>query len=348
MKAFTGSDVAICNEFITVMQGVGKSFDECLNWSLREITFGVRRGEIFGFVGPSDAGKTTILKLLAGHLRPTEGNVKVFGSSPRRRVIKSRIGYLPQMSGSSSQGNSGGMLDWFGDFFKGSKDRKKIEAEKSGGKIRWRTDLAHTIFGKRDLAIFDDPFSNLDSSERDELKNLILTLAQMGKTVVLSSSSLEDIWGVCQRIAVLNAGHVEAIGTLDELQSQPGIIRALAPVLPQPVAEKLQNIVRQYLTGAINSGTNSVQSEKSSVNWEQENSHTSTSTNFPASESFPAPAPSENSGTGSDPINHEKLSKLLLRKTTLPPPKASPKTVESFDEEARANEKLSTLVAKSK
>ncbi|HKI70034.1 MAG TPA: ATP-binding cassette domain-containing protein, partial [Verrucomicrobiae bacterium] len=244
MKALTSFDGVRRSELVAVVRGVGKSFDECLTWSLKEVTFGVRRGEVFGLAGPSGSGKTALLKLLAGHLRPTEGKVKVFGSSPRRGAKKSRIGYLPQTSGPNNHANSGGVLDWVGGLFRRTETRQNPAAAESRDKTRWRGELAQTIYGKRDLVILDEPFSNLEPSERGELKNLIETLAQQGKTVILSSSSLEDVLGVCQRIAVLNGGRMEILGTLDELQASPEAVRALAPILPEPVAQKLQGIVR--------------------------------------------------------------------------------------------------------
>src|ERR1700757_983997 len=82
-------------EIVASMQGVSRHFERpSFVSALRRVSFGIHQGEIFGLLRPGDSGKSTILRILAGRLRPSEGKVKVFGRSPRQRSVKARVGFL--------------------------------------------------------------------------------------------------------------------------------------------------------------------------------------------------------------------------------------------------------------
>src|ERR1041385_7028661 len=206
------------------------------------VDFEVRRGEVFGLLGPNGSGKSTTVKLLLGLLYPTSGHVEVFGHSPRHVATKSRIGYLPEESYLYRYLNSGETLDFFGSLFDLSNTERRRRAEQllqmvglnqvrrrmvgefSKGMQR-RIGLAQALINDPDLVILDEPTSGLDPIGCREVKDLILALAQRGKTVILSSHLLADVEDVCDRVVIYYGGRIQAMGTLQELLAAPDQLR---------------------------------------------------------------------------------------------------------------------------
>jgi ABC-2 type transport system ATP-binding protein len=219
-------------EIIATLRDVTVTYDGYLTRALSHVSFEFRRGEITGVLGAKGAGKSTVLKVLAGRLRVTEGTVKVFGRSARGGV--SRVGYL---SGKVDAKYSPGFL---GRMFGGKK-----EAPSGRGVAR----LAQAILGNRDLLILDDPFAGLEPAELVEAKALVQNLRAEGKTVILSSDSLMDVKDVCQRLAIFDEGRLLAIGTLEELLSGSGAVRFLPPLLPRDITERIVAVLREEILG---------------------------------------------------------------------------------------------------
>jgi ABC-2 type transport system ATP-binding protein len=202
--------------------------------ALRALNVEIRTGEIFGLLGPNGSGKTTTIKLLLGLLFPTDGEAFVFGA-PAADVRKNeRIGYLPEESYLYRFLNAEETLDFYGRLFNlapdtrnkraqdliekvGLKaDRKRILREYSKG-MRQRIGLAQALINDPDLVILDEPTSGLDPLGTRWMKNLILELRKLGKTVIMCSHRLEDVQDVCDRIAILNEGELQAYGEVQTL-----------------------------------------------------------------------------------------------------------------------------------
>ncbi|HZY84769.1 MAG TPA: ABC transporter ATP-binding protein [Gemmataceae bacterium] len=202
--------------------------------ALRALNLEIRRGEIFGLLGPNGSGKTTTIKLLLGLLFPTDGEAFVFGQ-PAADVRKNeRVGYLPEESYLYRFLNAEETLDFYGRLFNldpakrqqraqqliekvGLKaDRKRILREYSKG-MRQRIGLAQALINDPDLVILDEPTSGLDPLGARWMKDLIIDLRRMGKTVIMCSHRLEDVQDVCDRIAILNDGELQAFGEVKEL-----------------------------------------------------------------------------------------------------------------------------------
>ena len=195
------------------------------------IDFDVKRGEVFGLLGPNGSGKSTTVKMLLGLLYPSSGRISVFDHSPRHVQTKSRIGYLPEESYLYRYLNSEETVDFFGSLFhiesKERRDRadqliemvglenarRRHVGEFSKGMQR-RIGLAQALINDPDLIVLDEPTSGLDPIGCREIKDLILTLAERGKTVILSSHLLADVEDVCHRAMILYGGRVQAIGTM--------------------------------------------------------------------------------------------------------------------------------------
>ncbi len=225
------------------------------------VDFEVRRGEVFGLLGPNGSGKSTTIKMLLGLLYPTQGQVTVFGESPRDVKTKARIGYLPEESYLYRYLSPGETLDFFGNLFAlDAGDRQKrteqlIEmvglgnartrtvGEFSKGMQR-RIGLAQALINDPDLVILDEPTAGLDPIGCREIKDLIRALAKRGKTVILSSHLLADVEDVCDRVVIYYGGKIQAKGTLKELLAAPDEIRITSPVLSRETTEKVLAILR--------------------------------------------------------------------------------------------------------
>jgi ABC-2 type transport system ATP-binding protein len=202
--------------------------------ALRALNIEIRKGEIFGLLGPNGSGKTTTIKLLLGLLFPTDGDAFVF-DKPAADVSKNeRIGYLPEESYLYRFLNAEETLDFYGRLFNlepakrearaqeliekvGLRaDRKRPLREYSKG-MRQRIGLAQALINDPDLVILDEPTSGLDPLGTRWMKNLILELRGQGKTVIMCSHRLEDVQDVCDRIAILNYGELQAYGAVRTL-----------------------------------------------------------------------------------------------------------------------------------
>ncbi|HJO54753.1 MAG TPA: ABC transporter ATP-binding protein, partial [Verrucomicrobiota bacterium] len=225
------------------------------------IDFEVKRGEVFGLLGPNGSGKSTTVKMLLGLLYPTRGRITVFDHSPRHVQTKARIGYLPEESYLYRYLNSDETVDFFGSLFHiDSKERREraeqlIEmvgldnarrrhvGEFSKGMQR-RIGLAQALINDPDLIVLDEPTSGLDPIGCREIKDLILTLADRGKTVILSSHLLSDVEDVCDRAMILYGGRVHAMGTMSELLANQDATRITAPTLSRETMDKVLALIR--------------------------------------------------------------------------------------------------------
>jgi ABC-type multidrug transport system ATPase subunit len=219
-------------ETVANLRDVTVTYDGYLTRALSHVTLEFRRGEVTGVLGEKGAGKSSVFKVLAGQMAPTEGQVRVFGRSPRGGA-KARIGYLP------------GKLDF--DRPPGFVDRLLGRKKKSSPGGRGVARLAQAMLGNRDLLVLDDPFAELEPAELAEAKALIRDMVSRGKTVVLSSDALMDVRDLCERMVILHEGKVQAVGTLDELLSSATAIRFLPAILPAEIVTRVLGVLREEI-----------------------------------------------------------------------------------------------------
>lgn len=226
------------------------------------VSFEVRKGEVFGLLGPNGSGKSTTIKMILGLLYPTKGHLEVFGKSPRHVATKERIGYLPEESYLYRYLNSVETLDFFGSLFRLSQQERKDRIEQlldmvglsaarrravgefSKGMQR-RIGIAQSLINDPDLVILDEPTSGLDPIGCREVKDLILALAKRGKTVILSSHLLSDVEDVCDRVVIYYGGKVQAMGELGDLLATPDSMQIQTPLLSKSVTEKVLETIRK-------------------------------------------------------------------------------------------------------
>lgn len=254
------------NDVVVAVQGLTKVFKDF--WgrakarAVDNVTFEVRRGEVFGLLGPNGSGKSTTVKMLLGLLYPTKGHIEVFNHSPRHVATKSRIGYLPEESYLYRYLDSDETLQFFGNLFAlPSEDRKQraeqlltmVGLEKARRRqvgefskgMQRRIGLAQALINDPDLVILDEPTAGLDPIGCREVKDLILALARRGKTVILSSHLLADVEDVCDRVVIYYGGRIQAMGTLKELLARPDTVRITTPLLPRETMDRVLEIIRK-------------------------------------------------------------------------------------------------------
>src|SRR5215217_4543035 len=202
--------------------------------ALDDLNLTIHKGEVFGLLGPNGSGKTTTIKLLLGLLFPTAGDAFVFGEPAAKVEKNERIGYLPEESYLYRFLNAEETLDFYGRLFDIdpdtrrkraaklidmvglSADKKRIVKEYSKG-MRQRIGLAQALINDPELVILDEPTSGLDPLGAKWMKDLIVDLRGQGKTVIMCSHRLEDVQDVCDRIAILSEGELQAYGSVKTL-----------------------------------------------------------------------------------------------------------------------------------
>ena len=234
-----------------------------------DLSLEIRKGEVFGLLGPNGSGKTTAIKMILGLLFPTSGAIRVFGRSPRDVRVKMLIGYMPEESNLYRFLNAEETLDFYGRLFDyPSKERKyRTEAllelvglsherrrplsEYSKGMSR-RIGLAQALVNDPELAVLDEPTTGLDPLGTREVKNLILDLKRRGKTVLLCSHLLADVQDVCDRIGILYGGKLRAVGSVSELLARTDITQISAEKLkPETLKKVVEIIEKDSADGAV-------------------------------------------------------------------------------------------------
>ena len=224
--------------------------------AINDVSFEVRKGEVFGLLGPNGSGKSTTIKVLLGLLNPTRGMVRIFGHSPRDVKTKERIGYLPEESYLYRYLNSAETLDFFGGLFALDAEEKKLRSEQllemvglKGVQMRTvgefskgmqrRIGLAQALINDPDLVILDEPTAGMDPIGCREIKDLIKNLKARGKTVILSSHLLADVEDVCDRAVIYYGGKVQQYGTLDELLTERDTVQFTMPALSEAAQKEV-------------------------------------------------------------------------------------------------------------
>jgi ABC-2 type transport system ATP-binding protein len=231
--------------------------------ALKALDLEVRRGEVFGLLGPNGSGKTTTIKLLLGLLFPTEGEALVFGKSASDVGKNERLGYLPEESYLYRFLNAEETLDFYGRLFDMPAEvrasrvdalikqvgldraRKRQLQEYSKGMTR-RIGLAQALINDPELILLDEPTSGLDPIGTREMKDMILRLKAEGKTVVMCSHLLADVQDVCDRIAILHQGELKEMGRVDELLKVADVTQVRARNLSDACKSEIRDTIARH------------------------------------------------------------------------------------------------------
>ena len=199
--------------------------------AVRGIDFTVARGEVFGLLGPNGAGKTTTVEVLEGYRARSGGEVSVLGFDPgeRPRELRSRVGIVLQSGGMYRFLSVREAVRHWARLYPHPRDVEEVIAvaglqEKadarvrtlSGGQAR-RLDLALALVGDPELIFLDEPTTGFDPAARRAAWSTIGSLRDLGKTVLLTTHYLDEAQELCDRVAIVKAGRILAIGRPQEL-----------------------------------------------------------------------------------------------------------------------------------
>jgi ABC-2 type transport system ATP-binding protein len=235
--------------------------------ALDRLTLSVERGQILGFVGPNGAGKTTAIKILVGLARPTGGSARVAGADcvTEARRIKRLVGYMPDTFGSYDNMRVAEYLDFFGAAFgiprrqralrigevletAGASTYADLYVETLSHGMKQRVAIARTLLHDPEVLILDEPANGLDPQARIEMRQLLLELADRGKTLLVTSHILPELSRICHRVAIITRGRLRAVGTLEEITRQLSQLRPMEVLLTSPSQiDRVAAVVREYV-----------------------------------------------------------------------------------------------------
>ena len=235
--------------------------------ALDSLSIHINRGEILGFIGPNGAGKTTTIKILVGLAKPTEGSASICGVDCTRdaKRIKKLVGYMPDTFGSYDNMRVREYLDFFGAAFgipraqrqsridavmdtTGSAYMKDLYVESLSHGMKQRVGIARTLLHDPQVLILDEPANGLDPNARIEMRQILLRLADMGKTLIVTSHILPELARICNVVAMITHGKLRAFGPLDQIMRQISQRRMLEAVLVDAgQVQRAADLLRQNL-----------------------------------------------------------------------------------------------------
>jgi ABC-2 type transport system ATP-binding protein len=222
---------------VLVTENLTKKYGEFT--ALDNLSITVNRGQILGFIGHNGAGKTTAIRILVGLARPTSGRATITGVDCLRdsRKIKKLVGYMPDSFGSYENMRVREYLDFFGAAFgiRRKERRTRIDEVLELTSSAWMQDryvealshgmqqrigIARTLLHDPEVLILDEPANGLDPEARLEMRSLLLRLASLGKTLIVTSHILPELSRICDQVAILHRGQLKAFGSLEEITRQ--------------------------------------------------------------------------------------------------------------------------------
>lgn len=218
------------------IEGISKKFGDF--YAVKELSFSIPQGIIYGLLGPNGAGKTTTIRMVMNIIIPDEGRIKVLNRKMDEEM-KARIGYLPEDRGlypkmkvgelmlflaelkGMSKGMSRERIDyWLERFALSDWKYKKVEELSRG--MQQKLQFIATVIHQPDLIILDEPFAGLDPVNTKLLKDIMLEMKAEGRTVIFSTHRMEQVEMICDNICLINKAKKVLEGNLNSIKKQYG------------------------------------------------------------------------------------------------------------------------------
>lgn len=227
--------------------------------AVENVSFVMYRGEAFGFLGPNGAGKSTIVKILTGLVAPTEGTVRVLGHSVHHHETRRRVGYLPELPTFHRWLRAGEFLTFHGQLYglRGAALEKRCQevlalvglsgreyqtlGTFSKGMMQ-RIGLAQSLLNRPELLILDELVSGLDPVGQRDMRDLLHQLKSEGMSIFLNSHQLADVEALCDRVAIINQGHILKVGAPQSLFDEVRVIELRVDRVSQELLRRLGSV----------------------------------------------------------------------------------------------------------
>jgi len=238
----------------------------------------VEKGEIYGFVGPNGAGKTTTMKIICGLLSADKGQIRVAGIDVTKDIRKAKelIGYMPDFFGVYDNLKVTEYLDFYASIYNiNPKDRKRIcddllelvdlqdkkdaYVDSLSRGMKQRLCLARCLVHNPEFLVLDEPASGMDPRARVEMKEILRTLKDLGKTIMISSHILPELAELCTSIGIIDRGKIVISGTVEEIMQQVYSKRFIKVRIAGNMEEAIKVMKESPLVTNINVGENSIE-----------------------------------------------------------------------------------------
>ncbi len=222
---------------LAVLSDVVKRYDQKL--TVDHVNFNIKEGEIFGLLGPNGAGKSTTISMICGLLKYDSGDIRIDGLSVKDQPIevKKRIGLVPQELALYESMTAAENVRFFGKLyglrgsllkerteealaFTGLSDRAKEKPSTFSGGMKRRLNIACAIMHRPKLIIMDEPTVGIDPQSRNHILDSVKALNKLGSTIIYTSHYMEEVAAICDRVAIMDKGHIIACGTEKELRER--------------------------------------------------------------------------------------------------------------------------------
>jgi len=216
------------------LRGLGKDYGE--RRAVGAVDLEVRRGECLGLLGPNGAGKTTTISMACGVLTPTRGTVAIAGIDLAKDpyAAKAKLGLVPQELAVYEELSAIQNLEYFGALYGlrraalrsridwaldvvGLRDRATDHVKKYSGGMKRRLNLAAGLVHEPEVLVLDEPTVGVDPQSRNHIFETVRNLRTEGMTVIYTSHYMEEVEALCDRVAIMDAGAIDATGTVAEL-----------------------------------------------------------------------------------------------------------------------------------
>ncbi|HCT65362.1 MAG TPA: ABC transporter ATP-binding protein [Lachnospiraceae bacterium] len=231
--------------------------------AVNDLSFKIEKGSIFGFVGPNGAGKTTTMKIMAGLLRATKGNITIDGEDITKNsaLLREKIGYMPDFFGVYDNLKVSEYMDFYASAYYiplserkelidnllgivNLTEKKDIYVDSLSRGMKQKLCLARSLIHDPEILILDEPASGLDPRARVEMKEALKHLSHMGKTIIISSHILPELAEICTEIGIIDNGVMRAKGSVLQIMRMLSKKRIIS-ISPLSGMEALLNLLKE-------------------------------------------------------------------------------------------------------